>query len=177
MAGPTRHRKVAAFFEIKGGNVRYHLQERAWSLSGAFTIRDDEDNVIFEVQGGLFGDDLSMYDVSAGQEVVQIQKHLFGGYDIYRNGEHWASAHELFHFFNESFAVECDDGTTLQIDGDLWDWNFEVCDGSGDLVGQVSRDGGLFGDNYTVDVAPGIDAPCILALVIIIEKVRERHNS
>ena len=59
--------------------MRYHLKERAWSLTEDFVIRDDAGNPVFEVRGKFFhiGDNLVMYDRYSGQELVQIRQQVF----------------------------------------------------------------------------------------------------
>jgi len=34
----------------------------------------------------------------------------------------------------------------------------------------------VFRDSYAVDIAPGVDAPFILSLAIVIEMVKEHHE-
>src|SRR5213082_3368951 len=56
-------------------NLRYHIRERAWSLTEAFVVRDEAGNPVFEVRGKFFhiGDDLVMFDRYNGQELVHIK--------------------------------------------------------------------------------------------------------
>src|SRR5713101_6832977 len=72
--------------------MRYHIRERAWSLTEAFVVRDDAGNAVFEVRGKFFhiGDNLVMYDRYTGQELVQIRQRvlsLLPHYEIYRTGQ------------------------------------------------------------------------------------------
>jgi uncharacterized protein YxjI len=43
-------------------------------------------------------------------------------------------------------------------------------------LGQISRRFSVFRDSYAVDIAPGVDAPFIIALAIVIEMVKEHHE-
>src|SRR5215467_3651373 len=81
--------------------MRFHIRERAWTLTEAFVVRDDAGNAVFEVRGKFFhiGDDLVIFDRSSGQELARIKQRvlsLMPHYEIYRNGQHWASMHEQF---------------------------------------------------------------------------------
>ena len=161
--------------------MRYHLRERAWSLTEAFVVRDDAGNPVFEVRGRFFhiGDDLVMFDRYTGQELVHIKQRILSllpRYEIYRNGQLWADVHEQFRFFGERFKVEGADGITFHVDGDIWRWNFTVSDDQGNLLAQIGRQFSLFRDSYTVDVVPNVDAPFIIALAIVIEMVKEHHE-
>lgn len=161
--------------------MRYHLRERAWSLTEAFLIRDDAGNAVFEVRGKFFhiGDDLILFDRYSGQELARIKQQLLSllpRYDIYRNGQHWANVHEQFRILGERFKVKGDNGMVFHINGDIWRWNFTVSDDYGNMLASISRQFSLFRDSYTVDVAPNVDAPFILALAIVVEMVKEKHD-
>ena len=161
--------------------MRYHIRERAWSLTEAFVVRDDAGNPVFEVRGKFFhiGDDLVMFDRYSGQELVHIKQHILSllpRYEIYRGGQLWADVHEQFRFFGERFKVEGANGITFHVDGDIWRWNFTVSDDQGNLLAQIGRQFSIFRDSYAVDVAPNVDAPFIIALAIVIEMVKEHHE-
>jgi uncharacterized protein YxjI len=161
--------------------MRYHLRERAWSLTEAFIVRDDAGRPVFEIRGKFFhiGDNLMMYEHHSGQPVVQIKQRvlsLLPCYDIYRNGQHWARVSEQLQLFGERFKVKGDNGMTFHIHGDIWNWNFSISDDYGNLMGQVSRRLSIFRDSYAIDVATGVDVPFIIALAIVIEMVKEHHD-
>ena len=161
--------------------MRYHLRERAWSIREAFLVRDDNRNPLFEIRGKFFhiGDDLIMYDVHTGQQLVRIQQSvlsLLPRYQIYRNGQHWADVHEQFRLFGERFKVQGEQGIVFHIDGDIWKWSFRISDANNNVLGYVSRQLSIFRDSYTVDVDPGVDAPFIISLAIVIEMVKEHHE-
>jgi len=105
--------------------MRYHMRERAWSLTEAFVIRDDAGTAVLEVRGKFFhiGDNLVMFDRYSGQEVVHIKQRvlsLLPRYEIYRNGQPWADVHEQFRLFGERFKVEGGNGMVFHVDGDIW---------------------------------------------------------
>ena len=161
--------------------MRYHLRERAWSLTEAFLVRDDAGNPVFEIRGRFFhiGDDLVIYDVYSGQELVHIKQSILSlmpRYQIYRNGQHWAEIHEQFHLFGERFKVQGENGMVFHIDGDVWQWNFRISDAYNNVLGYVGRQFSIFRDSYAVDVAQGVDVPFIIALAVVLEMVRDHHE-
>jgi len=144
-------------------------------------VRDDAGNPVFEVRGKFFhiGDDLLMFDRSTGQEVVRIKQRILSllpRYDIYRNGQHWAGVHEQLRLFGERFKVTGENGMVFHVDGDIWRWNFRVTDNYGNGLAHISRQFSILRDSYAVDVAPGVDAPFIIALAVVIELVKEHHE-
>src|SRR5260370_27833206 len=108
--------------------MRFHIRERAWTLTEAFVVREDAGNAVFEVRGKFFhiGDDLVIFDRYSGQELARIKQRvlsLMPHYEICRNGQPWASMHEQFRLFGEGFKIETGNGT-LHVNGDIWRWNF-----------------------------------------------------
>lgn len=161
--------------------MRYHLRERAWSLTEAFLVRDDAGNPVFEIRGRFFhiGDDLVIYDVYSGQELVHIKQSILSlmpRYQIYRNGQHWAEVHEQFRLFGEHFKVQGENGMVFHIDGDVWQWNFRISDAYNNVLGYVGRQLSIFRDSYAVDVIQGVDVPFIIALAVVLEMVRDHHE-
>lgn len=161
--------------------MRYHIRERIWTLTEAFIIRDEAGQPAYEVRGKFFhiGDDLAMFDVRTGQEVVRIKQRLLSflpHYEIFRGSFYSASMHEQFRFFGERFKIEVSNGSVLHVDGDIWKWNFTVSDDSGNLLAQIGRQLSLFRDSYAVDVASGADAPFFIAMAIVIDMIREHHE-
>ena len=159
----------------------YHIRERAWSLTEAFLVRDQGGNPMFEIRGKFFhiGDNLVMYDIASGMELVQIQQRLLSlmpRYDIYRGGQLWASMHEQFKLFGERFKIEGANGMVFHVDGDIWNWNFSLSDDYGNLLAQIGRQFSLFRDSYAVEVASNVDAPFVIALAIVIDMIREHHE-
>ncbi len=160
--------------------MRYHIRERAWSLTEAFTVRDEAGNPVIEVHGKFFhiGDNLVLRDYRTKEELAHIKQRIIAllpHYDIYRDGAHWASVREQFRLFGERFKIEGENGMVFHIDGDIWNWNFTVSDDSGNLLASIGRQFSLFRDSYAVDIAQGVDVPFIIALAIVIEMVREHH--
>lgn len=161
--------------------MRYHLRERAWSLTEDFLVRDDAGNAVFEIRGKFFhiGDNLVLFDRYTRQELAHIKQHIISllpSYDIYRNGQHWANVHEQLRILGERFKVKGDNGMVFHVNGDIWRWHFTISDDYGNLLGQVSRQFAIFRDSYAIDVAQGVDAPFIIALAVVIEMVKEHHE-
>jgi uncharacterized protein YxjI len=64
----------------------------------------------------------------------------------------------------------------FHVNGDIWKWNFSVSDNNGNLLARIGRQFSIFRDSYAIDVAPGVDAPFIIALAIVIEMVKDHHE-
>jgi uncharacterized protein YxjI len=162
--------------------MRFHIKERAWSLPEAFVVCDDVGSAVFEIRGTFVNidDDLILVDHSTGQELARahIRQHallLTLHYEIYRNGQLWASMLDRFRLFHEDFKIETSHGSTLHVKGDTWRWNFSITDETGQPLAHIGRQYSVFPDSYAREVAQHVDAIAIVALVIVIDMVRERE--
>lgn len=158
--------------------MKFHIKERAWTLREEFIVRDQDNTPVFKIKGKFFhiGDNLVIHDLGSREEVAHIKQKVLAltpHYEIYHQGTHWASLHEkLFHFFGERFKIKLENGSTLHIDGNIWNWDFSVSNERGDLQAQIGKRISLFRDSYAVEIAQGVNVPFIIALAIVMEMVR-----
>lgn len=161
--------------------MKFFIKERAWTLREEFIIRDQNQRPAFKVEGAFFhvGDNLRLIDLHVHQEAAHIKQKLLAltpHYEIYQNGEHWASLHEKFlHFFGERFQIKLTNGEIYHIEGNIWNWDFTVSNERGDLLAQISKRLSLFVDSYVVEIAQTADVPLMLALAICIEMIRHHQ--
>lgn len=162
--------------------MKFHIKERAWTLREEFIVRDEGGTPVFKVKGKFFhiGDNLVIHELSSSEEVAHIKQKMLAltpHYEIYHQGAHWASLHEkLFHFFGERFQIKLEGGSTLHIDGNIWNWDFTVSNERGDLLAQIGKRFSLFRDSYAVDIAQNVNVPLMIALAIVIEMVRSHQS-
>ena len=162
--------------------MRFYLRERAWTLRDQFLVRDQDGQAVFKVVGKFFhiGDNLSVIDLASNAEVAHVKQRLIAltpHYEIYRDGQHWASLHEkMLHFLGERFVIKLENGQTCHINGNIWNWDFAVSDDQGNLLADIGRRISIFRDSYGIDVAQGVNVPFIIALAICIEMIREHQR-
>ncbi|HEX7735781.1 MAG TPA: LURP-one-related family protein [Ktedonobacteraceae bacterium] len=161
--------------------MKFYIKERMWTLREELVVRDEGGQPVFQVKGKFFhiGDNLRLIDEASREEVAHIKQKvisLTGHYEIYRDGAHWASLHEtLLHFFGERFKIKLESGETYHIQGNIWNWDFTVTDGQGNLLAEISKRISLFADSYGVDIARDSDVPLLISLAIVIEMIRHHH--
>ena len=160
--------------------VRYHLKERFLTIKDDFVVRNDRDEVVYEVKGSFLrvGDYLRIYDYQSREEVFSIKEKVFSyqkQYMFYRNGAEIATMRKRDEpdFVNNYFEVSCSSGVVLQLHGDFQAWDFEIIDQYRQIYGHISREFAFFGDQYTVDVPDHIDAPFTLAIAVVLDEMRE----
>lgn len=163
--------------------MRYHIKERAWSLPEDFVVRDDDGSAVFEIRGAFenIDDDLVLIDRSTRQEMARahVKQHMPSlalQYEIHRNGRLWANMHDRFRFFHEDFKIETGDGSTMRIKGDTVRWYFSVVDQTGYPLAHIGSQYSKFPDSYAIEVAQDVDEVAMVALVIVMDMVRERQE-
>ena len=161
--------------------TRFHIKERAWSLPEPFIVSDDAGSAVFEVRGtfSTIEDDLVLVDRATKQELARahIRQNpllLTLHYEIYRNGQLWGSILDRFRHFHEDFKIEAGNGVALHVVGDIRSWNFTLSDDAGHPLAHVGRQYSPFPGCYAIQLERDMDAMAIVALVIVIDMVREQ---
>ncbi len=163
--------------------MRYHIKERAWSLPEAFSVRDDGGSAVIEIRGSFVNidDDLVLIDGSTSQELARVHMKqnpllLTLHYEIHRNGQLWAKLRDRFRFFHEDFKIEIGAGSVMRIKGDTFLWNFSIINETDDPLAHIGRQYSIFPDCYGIEIAEHVDEVAMVALVIVIDMVRERKE-
>ena len=160
--------------------MRYVLQQKLFSIGGAFYIKNDQGQDVFLVEGKVFsfGHQLSFQDTSGNELAYIREKVLSWGptYEIYRDGQLFAIVKkELFTFFKHVFTVDVPGPDDLVAEGDFLDLEFTFSRSAG-IVATVSRRWFSLVDTYGVDIVDGEDDVTILASAIVIDMVRSDRN-
>ena len=155
--------------------MRYLMRERILSWGDDFTIRTEDGNDAFYVDGKVFsfGDKLSFKD-KAGQEVAFIDQKLlsFGAqYEIKRGGETMAVVKKhLFTLFRARFTVDVPGPNDIEAHGNFLDHEY-VFERGGREVARVSKKWFSWADTYAIDIDAGEDDVLILASAVVIDLV------
>src|SRR6267142_1531505 len=141
--------------------MRYVLKQKLFSLGGAFSIKDDQGQDVFLVEGKVFsfGHQLFFRDMSGNELAFIRQKLLSWGptYEIYRSDELFAVVKkQLFTFFKHVFTVDVPGPDDLVAQGDFLDLEFTFSR-SGEVVATVSRQWFSLVDTYGVEIVEGED--------------------
>lgn len=153
--------------------MRYVLRQKVFCLGDDYTIRDEDGNDCFYVDGKAisFGDKLSFQDMQGNELAFIRQKLLSWGptYEIYRDGELAAVVKkQLFTFLKCKFTVDVPGPDDLEAVGDFLDKEYTFSRG-GEEVATVSKRWFSFSDTYGVEIADSEDEVMILASAAVID--------
>ncbi len=156
--------------------MRYLLKQKLFSFGDDFTIKDDDGNAVYQVDGRAFTllrEKLSFEDMQ-GKELAFIRERIIAltpSYEILRNGGVAAVVKkDLINLFRCGFTVDVPGPDDLEAQGSLLDHEYTFARGSR-TVATVSKRWFSFTDTYGVDVEPGEDPVLILASTVIIDMI------
>lgn len=149
-----------------------YIKQKVFSLSGKFTVKDQQGNDVYFVEGSFMKvpKTFSIHN-NTGSEVALITKKVFSflpKFMVEVDGREVLTIKKEFSFFKARYTI---DAAGIEVNGNWWDMNFEVYQ-HGEVVGKVSKEWFTWGDSYKVQVWNEEMETIILALVIAIDCVK-----
>jgi len=148
------------------------IKQKVLSLSGKFTVKDQNENDVYFVEGG-FLQIPKTYSVkdTAMNEVALITKKVFSflpKFFVEVDGREVLTIKKEFSFFKARYTV---DAVGIEINGNWWDMQFEVRQ-HGEVIGNVSKEWFTWGDSYKVEVLKEDMEKILIAIVVAIDCVK-----
>lgn len=152
------------------------FKQRFFSWFDSYDIFDEAGNTVYTVRGELaWGHLLRIYD-AYGQEVGCVKERVFTWFpkfEMYIGGNYIGSINKEFSFFKPKFNI---DYNGWLIDGDWFEWNYTILNGTYQSVATVSKELWNFTDTYVIDVCDPNDAIYALMLVLAIDAEKCSRN-
>lgn len=154
--------------------MRYVLRQKLFALGDDYTVRDEQGNDRYFVDGKAFslGAKLSFQDM-AGNELAFIQQrllHVNPTYEIYRGGTLAAVVtRKLMSFLHHSFTIDVPGAGDLEVQGNLLDHEYTFRRGDR-VIATVTKQWIALRDTYGIDIADGEDDVLILASAVVIDE-------
>ena len=145
------------------------FKQRFFSWLDSYDVTDEAGNIIYTVRGEIaWGHLLRIYD-AAGDEVGSVKERILTflpKFEMYLKDNYLGSINKELSFFKPKFNIDC---KGWRVEGDWFEWDYDILDGSGRRVATVSKELWKWTDTYVIDVVNGEDALCALMLVIAID--------
>ena len=153
------------------------IEERIFTWTDRFTVRDEAGNDRYYVEGELFswGKKLHVCDMS-GREVAYIEQQIFTfkpRYAVYAGGVLIGEVVREFTFFRPRYTVE---GADWDVEGDFWAHDYTVSR-HGRVVVDIQKEWFTWGDCYALNIRDPRDELQALALVLAIDCAVEQANN
>lgn len=150
----------------------FYIKQKVFSLKGKFTVKDQEENDVYYIEGSFMRIPKTYSIMNTRQEeVALITKKTFSflpKFYVGVNGRDILTIKKEFSFLKARYTI---DAAGIDVQGNWWDMEFEVYQ-HGELVAQVSKEWFTWGDSYKVQVINEEMETIIIALVVAIDCVK-----
>lgn len=152
------------------------FKQRLFSWLDSYDIYDEAGNTVYTVEGQLsWGHCLKIFD-TGGNVIGMVKERIFTWlpeFEIYLGETCVGCINKEFSFFKPVFNI---DYNGWHVEGDFWEWEYEILNASGHQVAQVSKELFKWTDTYVIDVADSQDALSALMLVLAIDAEKCSRN-
>ena len=152
------------------------FKQRFFSWFDSYDIFDENENVLFSVEGQLsWGHRLHILNAK-GEHVGTVKQRVMTflpRFELYFGEEYVGCITKEFSFFRPNFSV---DHNGWSIDGDFLEWDYQILDSAGALVAEVSKELFRMTDTYVIDVVREEDELSALLVVLAIDAEKDSRN-
>lgn len=149
--------------------MRLLFKQRMFSWFDSYDIYDEAGNTLYVVKGQLsWGHCLKIYNAN-GNEIGTVKERIFTllpKFEIYMNDNYVGCISKEFTFFKPAYNI---DFKGWHVEGDFFEWDYQISDGMGQCVATVSKQLFNWTDTYVIDVCNSQDALATLMLVLAID--------
>ena len=148
------------------------FKQRFFSWLDSYDVYAEDGRTLYTVKGQLaWGHCLKIFDES-GREVGMVQERIFTWlpkFEMYLGDRYVGCISKELTLFRPRFHIDCNG---WQVQGDFFEWDYDIRSASGDLIAAVSKQLLNWTDTYVIDVVNPADAlgALMLALAIDAEK-------
>ena len=145
--------------------MRLLFKQRLFSWFDSYDIYDEDGNTVYTVKGQLsWGHCMKIFDAHG-----MIQERiltLLPKFEIYLGGNYVGRIRKEISFFKPVFDI---DYSGWHVEGDFFEWDYNILNSSGGCVARVSKELLNWTDTYVIDVNNPQDALDALLLVLAID--------
>ena len=145
------------------------FKQKLFSWLDSYDIFDEAGNTVFTVKGRMgVGHRFDVFDKN-GREVGAVRQKCFSFlpcFNIFIDGKEAGQIRKKLSFFRPKFTV---DYMGWSVDGNYFEWDYEVRDMMGSVIARVSKELFNWTDTYSIDIAYEDNALAVLMLVLAID--------
>ena len=145
------------------------FKQRLFSWFDSYDIYDENGDTLFVVKGRLsWGHCLEIYNANE-EHIGTVKEEVLSflpRFAMYVNDEYIGQIKKEFTFFIPSYTLDCNG---WQVEGDIFEWEYQVTDSDGREIMNASKQLFNWTDTYVIDVANAEDALLSLMIVLAID--------
>lgn len=156
---------------------QFQIKQRFWSVGGKFDIKDEQDQICYQVVGSVFKwfKHFEIRDAT-GQVVSTIERKfswLLSRFKVTVVGQEPFIIQKKFSWFKPRYEIE---NLGLEVIGDFWDMKFDLIH-NGLVVARIDQEWFRMTSTYQVTVYEEAYVDVTIALVIAIDYVKEMQRA
>jgi len=145
------------------------FKQRFFSWFDSYDIYNEAGETLYTVRGQLaWGHCLKIYDAQ-GNEVGTVRERIFTWlpkFEMYLGDQYIGCISKEFSLLKPRFSM---DYQGWQVEGNFFEWDYNILDAYGREVAYVSKQLFNWTDTYVIDVYDPLNALCALMLVLAID--------
>jgi uncharacterized protein YxjI len=145
------------------------FKQRFFSWLDSYDIYNEAGQTVYTVRGQLsWGHCLKIYDAQ-GREIGTVKERILTflpKFEMYLGDRYVGCISKEFTFFLPKYNIDCNG---WHVDGDLFEWDYQILNSSGRPVANITKEIWNWTDTYVIDVHTPQDALCALMLVLAID--------
>lgn len=149
-----------------------YMKQKVFSLSGKYTVKDQQENDRYYVEGSFMQVPKTFSILNTSREVVAlIEKKVFSflpKFLVEVNGQEMLTIKKEFSFLKARYTI---DAAGIEVNGNWWDMDFQVLQ-NGEIIAEVGKEWFTWGDSYKVQILDDDMETMIIALVVAIDCVK-----
>ena len=153
------------------------FKQKMFSWFDSYDIFAEDGSVLYTVKGQLsWGHCLKIFD-AAGRDVGMVKERVLSflpKFEMYEDGKYIGCISKEFSFFKPRFNIDCNG---WHIDGDLFEWDYDVMDSTGRKVATVTKEIFNWTDTYSINIENPVYALHALMLVLAIDAEKCSRNN
>jgi len=145
------------------------FKQRFFSWFDSYDIYNEAGQTVYTVKGQLsWGHCLKIYDAQ-GREIGTVKERVLTflpKFEMYVEDKYIGCISKEFTFLMPKYNIDCNG---WHVDGDLFEWDYQILNNSGRAVANITKELWNWTDTYVIDVHNPQDALCALMLVLAID--------
>ena len=145
------------------------FKQRFFSWFDSYDIYNEAGQTVYTVKGQLsWGHCLKIYDAQ-GREIGTVKERVLTflpKFEMYVEDKYIGCISKEFTFLMPKYNIDCNG---WHVDGDLFEWDYQILNNSGRPVANITKELWNWTDTYVIDVHDPQDAICALMLVLAID--------
>lgn len=152
------------------------FKQKLFSWFDSYDIYNEQQEAVYQIQGKMsWGHCLHIYDqnnnfLGCVKETIMT---LLPKFEMYIHDEYIGEIKKEFTFLKPVFTIECNGWS---VEGDMFEWDYQIVDAQGNLIASVSKEIFNWTDSYVLDIVEPQNALYVLMIALAIDAEKCSKN-